>query len=57
MATHNNPGERTPEEIAQQIELAIKHDGRFSGGTYEEGVRAALAWILSNTHDAPIDEE
>jgi hypothetical protein len=57
MSTHNDPDQRTPEEIAEQIELAIKHDGRFSGMTYEEGVRAALDWILSNTDDPPIDED
>ena len=29
----------------------------YHGMTYEEGVLAALDWVLGNTNDKPIEEE
>lgn len=46
--------ERTHEEITEQIHLAMEEDGRWHGMTYEQGVRAALEWIIDEDEDPPM---
>jgi hypothetical protein len=46
---------RSREEIDQQIDAAIDTEGRFSGMTYEEGVRDALQWAIGETDAPPIE--
>lgn len=45
------------EKIQQQIDEAISTDGKFPGMTYEEGVRAALEWVLKGCpeNENPMD--
>ncbi len=38
-----NPSKK---QILKQIKLARKHDGLFSGDTYESGIAYALEWVL-----------
>lgn len=45
----------TQKEIEEQIDLAIENDGKYSGQTYEEGVRMALEWALYGGEDKPMD--
>lgn len=52
---------RTEAEIRQQLNEAEANVllGRteFRGNTYEDGVTAALGWVLGDDDTAPMDEE
>lgn len=49
-----NPSE---ERIQEEIDLAIGGTGKFSGATYEQGVIAALEWVLGKTDDvSPMED-
>lgn len=37
---------KTEQEITQMIDEAYSNDGKFSGMTYEQGVVAALEWVM-----------
>ena len=47
---------RSNDEIEEQIGEATDSDGKFSGMTYEEGVKNALEWVLEETEDKPMDD-
>ncbi len=42
-------------DILDEIEKTYESNGRWPGMTYEEGVRAALDWVLGNAEYAPMD--
>ena len=49
----------TDEDIEDQLELACEQleDGtRWPGMSYEDGVDAALRWVLGYTDDKPMDD-
>lgn len=52
---------RNEKEIYDQLDQANSNidegTSAFSGMTYEEGVKAALEWILNKDSDAPMDED
>lgn len=52
---------RSLEEIESQLDEAIKQadtgESRFFGMSYEEGVAAALDWVLGHVSEAPIPNE
>ena len=51
---------RTKEEIDEVMNLSfeqIEHGTKWHGMTYEEGVRAAIEWILGETDDNPMLDE
>lgn len=52
---------RSQEEIEAQFEeaVAITAEGRsqYPGMTYEQGVRDAMAWVLEESDDAPMEVE
>ena len=51
---------RTSEEVNSVIDAAAvmveRGRSKFPGMTYEEGVRAALDWILGNIDDHPMED-
>jgi hypothetical protein len=51
---------KTRQEIEDQIDKALESKqespSRLSGMTYEEGVDAALRWVLGDAEYAPMDE-
>jgi hypothetical protein len=50
---------RTKEEIEQQIDESgesIEKGGKFNGMSYEEGVRAALEWVVNYTDTKPMED-
>lgn len=42
-------------EINRIIGIAADTQGQLSGMTYEEGVRAALDWIMGNQSETPFE--
>lgn len=48
--------ERTEEEIQEMADKAADNKRNWSGMTYQEGVRAALDWVIGNTTDSPIED-
>jgi len=49
---------RTPDEIEALLNEAIvraNEPSQFSGMTYEQGVEAALNWLLRGEDDSPLD--
>ena len=51
---------RSKSEIDEQTSVVLgKIDAgeSYFGMTYEEGVLAALDWVVGNTNDKPIEEE
>ncbi len=49
---------RTKKEIDEQIDMVIDGDvSKFPGMAYEEGVRAALEWVVEDTEDKPMDDD
>ena len=46
--------ERSEIEIRNQIDLA--NDPKFFGMSYEDGVKAALEWVLGDCEEKPMDE-
>ncbi len=49
--------ERSTQEIDAVLEACDARQGRWPGMTYEEGVRAALLWVLGIWDDNPIEED
>jgi hypothetical protein len=51
--------ERTADEIADQLAEAWEDEGssRWPGMTYEQGVAAALAWVLGESSLPPLSED
>ncbi len=51
----------TAEELEQQFNeaMALEAEGRnpYPGSTYVGGVKAALAWVLGETNDKPLEDE
>lgn len=47
--------ERTNSEIQDQIDEAQANDGHFFGLTYEDGVMAALKWVLGEEDIPPME--
>jgi hypothetical protein len=51
--------ERTEDEIFAVLDKAMesqeKDRDRYSGMTYQEGIIAALDWVLGRLGDSPID--
>lgn len=50
---------RTQAEIHSQIDMANEKEesgSGFNGMNYEDGVRAALEWILGGTDSKPMDD-
>ena len=51
---------RTPEEVNSVIDAAAvmieRGRSKFPGMTYEEGVRAALDWLLGSIDDHPMED-
>lgn len=50
---------RSEKEIHEQIDEAFEsrdNGGKFNGMSYEEGVIAALEWVLGNSPEKPIEE-
>ena len=50
---------RTKNEIHEQIDIATEKQERgegFSGMSYEDGVKAALEWVMGITDDKPMDD-
>lgn len=45
---------RTPQEIREQIEQAF--GDKYGGMTYENGVEAALMWVLGDRDDKPMED-
>ena len=48
---------RTEDEINEQRNLAIEgvdSGSKWPGMSYEQGVEAALAWLLGDSDDAPM---
>jgi len=52
---------RTQDEIDDVLEKLVpmitEGDTRWQGMTYEQGVDAALMWIIDNTYDDPYPDE
>jgi hypothetical protein len=52
---------RTQKEIENQIDLANEIINKEAlgcfGMSYEDGVKAALQWVIGETDDLPIEEE
>lgn len=46
---------KTITEIEEQLDKAKELNGKYGGMTYEEGVVAALEWILGWTDDEPME--
>lgn len=61
MSTDRNQIARTDDEISAVCEAALINinDGktRFAGQTYEEGIVAAIDWLIGNTDDDPYPNE
>jgi hypothetical protein len=50
---------RTDDEIYEQIDKAQKGmniGSKWPGMSYEEGVRAALDWVLGDAEEAPMED-
>jgi hypothetical protein len=47
---------RTEQEIRDQIDKASVDESIFYGMTYEEGIKAALEWVLGDIDAKPMDE-
>lgn len=45
----------TEDEIYKVIDQAIENNGKYLGMTYEDGVQAALEWVL-NGGETPMEE-
>lgn len=43
-------------KIREQIDKASDNIGLFFGLSYEEGIKAALEWVLEDTDIKPMDE-
>ena len=50
---------RTKEEIDEQVNRAHEtaEDSRYFGMTFEQGVIAAIEWILGETDELPMEDE
>lgn len=46
--------ERTEEEIQELADKAKDLNGKYPGMTYEEGITAALEWVLG--YDKPLED-
>ncbi|MCK5016690.1 MAG: hypothetical protein KAS32_06400 [Candidatus Peribacteraceae bacterium] len=44
------------EDIEAQIDLASDSENKFSGMTYEQGVEAALSWVIGDSDESPMDD-
>lgn len=44
----------TKKQIRKQMKLARKHEGVFSGDTYENGVLFAIEWMLGKSRIKPM---
>lgn len=49
---------RTEEEIKVMADKAYDHenDNKFFAMTYEQGVAAALAWVIGDEEDPPVED-
>ena len=50
---------RTEAEINEQHDLAcdgVENGTKYSGMSYEEGVRETINWMLGYTNDKPMDD-
>lgn len=47
---------KTVAEIEKQIDIASEDNNKFSGMTYEQGVEAALSWVMDEVDEAPMDD-
>jgi hypothetical protein len=45
----------TDKEIENIMNEAIANNGKFDGMTYEEGVEAALRWVLGEMEESPME--
>ncbi len=51
---------RSKEEIDEVMNKAyeqMENGSKWSGMSFEEGVRAAIDWMLGNTDDNPMEDE
>jgi len=51
---------RTKSEIEEQLNKALDAldtGSKYPGMSYEEGVSAALDWVIGNIDDRPMDDE
>lgn len=52
---------RTKAEVDKVIDTCIENlnnnSHRYSGMTYEDGIRAGIEWLIGETDDYPFDEE
>ena len=52
---------RTQAEVDKVIDTCIENNTnnrqRYSGMTYEDGIRAGIEWLIGDTDDYPFDEE
>lgn len=44
------------EELSQADDVLDSGESKFFGMTYEEGVKAALEWVLGYTNDRPMED-
>lgn len=44
-------------EIENQMWKAVEEKGKYSGMSYEEGVEAALRWVLGESEDLPMEDD
>jgi hypothetical protein len=47
---------KNPKEITEMIGRVDLEAQQYFGMSYEEGVLAALDWVIGNTNDPPIDK-
>lgn len=52
---------RRQEEIFDQLDLAVESEiegrSKWPSMTYEEGVSAALRWVIGETDDKPMEDQ
>lgn len=46
----------TEEQIQEQADIAVDNNGKYSGLTYEDGVCAALNWVLGHNEVPPMED-
>lgn len=55
-------GLRPKAQIEEQLNLALEHTSegkttRYRSMSYEDGVQAALAWVVAESEDEPMEVE
>lgn len=46
---------KSQKEIEEQIDEAVNSTENLSGMTYQQGVEYALAWVIGEIPEAPMD--